>query len=277
MKNLSTLLIDESGKSSLIEKAEEPFILTGVILDEEEKIPVEGFFSYIKRKYDIDTSLPFHSYDVFENPETRKLTDSEAAALLESLAEFISLIPIKIHIMTINKKNFKAVLGATSDEDFKGTGRKDLKEFPYRISACLLFKWFAPYLKKNHSIGEIIVDARRGGDYQLIKSLYGSKQPDGFLDNASANLIAERCTAICFAEKKFLSGGLELTDLISYTTFFHARRKMSSMNKIKLNLVWEEIRKKLYRKSLDNISDERIRTFFKIKKGEVHKYLKKKS
>ncbi|MBU3979222.1 hypothetical protein KJ980_05520 [Patescibacteria group bacterium] len=260
----------------MIEKAEEPFILTGVILDEEEKIPIEGFFSYIKRKYGIDTTFPFHSYDIFESLKTRKLSDADAASLLEALADFISLIPIKIHIMAINKKQFKAVLGATSDDDFKGSSdKKEMKEFPYKIASCMLFKWFAPYLKKNHSIGEIIVDARRGGDYQLIKSLYGSKQPDGFLDNVSANLIAERCTAICFAEKKFLSGGLELTDLISYTAFFHARRKISTMSKIKLDVVWAEIRKKLYRKDLDRISEEKIRNFFKIKKGEAYKYLKK--
>ncbi|HEX8931921.1 MAG TPA: DUF3800 domain-containing protein [Patescibacteria group bacterium] len=275
MKNLSTLLIDESGKSSLIEKAEEPFILTGVILDEEEKTPIEGFFNYIKRKYDIDPNAPFHSYDIFENPETR-LTDTQLSSLAEKLADFISLIPIKVHITVINKKQFKSALGVTSDDDFKGAKeKKEMTEYPYRICACILFKWFAKSLKSSKSIGEIIVDARRGGDYQLIKTLYASKQPNnGYMDAESAQLIADKCTAICFAEKRFLSGGLELTDLISYIAFFHARRKMSSMSKIKLDLIWTEIRKKLYGKNLDKISEERIRKFFKIKEGEVHKHLK---
>lgn len=277
MRNLSTLYIDESGKSSLIDNAEEPFILTGVLLDQEEKSPIEGFFNYIKRKYKINPNIPFHSYDIFENPLSRTLTDAEAGSLLESLADFISLIPIKIHIAAVNKKQFKSALGIRSDDDFKGSKkRKEMPEFPYRICACILFKWFAMSLKKNKSIGEIIVDARRGGDYQLIKTLYASKQPNnGYMDAESAKLIADKCTAICFAEKRFLSGELELTDLISYTAFFHARRKMSSMSKIKLDIVWAEIKKKLYRRDLDRISEDRVRAFFKVEKGKVHKYLKK--
>lgn len=275
MKNLSTLYIDESGKSSLLEKAEEPFILTGVILDEEEKSPIEGFFNYIKLKYNIDPDIPFHGYDIFENPKSR-LNDTQLASLAEKLADFISLIPIKVHIATINKKQFKSVLGITSDNDFKGSKeRKEMAEYPYRICACILFKWFAKSLRSNSSIGEIIVDARRGGDYQLIKTLYASKElNNGYMDAESAQLIADKCTAICFAEKQFLSGGLELTDLISYTAFFHARRKMSTVNRIKLDLIWTEIKKKLYMKNLDKISEERIRNFFKLRQGEVHKHLK---
>lgn len=275
MKKLSTLFLDESGKASLLEQADKPFLLTGVILDDAEKNPTEGFFNYIKRKYEIDPDIPFHSYDIFENPQTKKLSDTEAKALLKTLADFISLIPIKINIVAVNKKQFKNALGATSDNDFKGTKeRKEMKEFPYRIAASMLFKEFATSLHRDGSVGEIIVDARRGGDYQLVKTLYACKQPDGFIDNDSAKLIDERCTAICFAEKRFLSGGLELTDLISYTAFFHARKKMSSMNHIGLNVVWREIRKKLHGNQLDWLSEQEVRSFFKIKKGQVHKYLK---
>src|SRR5947209_3774202 len=121
MKDLSTLYIDESGKSSLVEITEEPFILTGVILDQEEKSPVEGFFNYIKRKYSINPNIPFHSYDIFENPEKRTLSDNDAASLLASLADFISLIPIKIYIAAINKKQFKSALGIASVDELKGS------------------------------------------------------------------------------------------------------------------------------------------------------------
>ncbi|HSW96827.1 MAG TPA: DUF3800 domain-containing protein [Candidatus Saccharimonadales bacterium] len=275
MKNLSTLYIDESGKSSLLEKAEEPFILTGVILEETEKSAIEGFFNYIKLKYGINPAIPFHSYDIFENPQSR-LTDTQLASLAEKLADFISLIPIKVHIAAINKRQFKSVLGITSDNDFKGSReKKEMTEYPYRVCACILFRWFAKSLKSNTAIGEIIVDARRGGDYQLVKTLYASKQiNNGYMDAESARLIADKCTAICFAEKRFLSGGLELTDLISYVAFFHARRKMSSMSRVKLDLIWGEVKKKLYRKNLDKVSDERIRNFFRLNQGEVHKYLK---
>jgi hypothetical protein len=71
MRNLSTLYIDESGKSSLIDNAEEPFILTGVLLDQEEKSPIEGFFNYIKRKYKINPNIPFHRRDLDRISEDR--------------------------------------------------------------------------------------------------------------------------------------------------------------------------------------------------------------
>ena len=204
MRNLSTLYIDESGKSSLLEKAEEPFILTGVILEEGEKSAIEGFFNYIKLKYDISPGIPFHSYDIFENPQSR-LTDIQLASLAEKLADFISLIPIRVHIATINKRQFKSILGVTSDNDFKGSKeKKEMAEYPYRVCACILFRWFAKSLKSNKAIGEIIVDARRGGDYQLIRTLYASKETNNeYMDTASARLIADKCTAICFAEKQF--------------------------------------------------------------------------
>ena len=48
MKNSSTLYIDESGKSSLAEKQNEPFIITGVILNDLETQPVEGFLITLK-------------------------------------------------------------------------------------------------------------------------------------------------------------------------------------------------------------------------------------
>jgi hypothetical protein len=272
MSSNSKLFIDESGKQSLAEDVDKPFILTGVILDNEEINPVEGFFEYIKRKYNIPTIAPFHSYDLLENSKT-KLNELDSRAIVKTLAEFISLIPIKIKIVAINKKEFWKTLGIKAIEDFKGSeNRHEIKNFPYRIMSSILFEWFAKYLDAGNKIGEIIVDARRGGDAKLIKSLDSCKEKEGPLPKC-AKLIEERCTAICFAQKSFLSGGLEITDLISYTTFFHARKEMNLMNNIGLGLIWQEIRKKLTKKKLHLLSVDNYRSFFKLKKGEVHPYL----
>lgn len=221
--NHSTLFLDESGKSSLAEKTTEPFILTGVILDDEDIKTVEGFFNYIKRKCKINTSMPFHSYDIFENPQ-RKISTVKAKLLLQTIADFISLIPIRINVIGIEKRIFREALGVKSDSDFRGSSdRKEMKEFPYRIMSANIFVWFAHYLKTSDRRGQIIVDARRGGDYQLIKSLNLCKDPNAPIEKGVSKLIKERCSAICFAEKNFLSGGLEITDLISYTCFFSCK------------------------------------------------------
>ncbi len=270
----STLFIDESGKSSLAEVANDPFILTGVILDDKEITSIEGFFNYIKRKYDIDQSKPFHSYHIFESSKT-KLSDKRAASLIISLAEFISLIPITIAVISTNKQMFRNTLGISSMKDFKGSvERKELREFPYRIMAAQHFHRFANYLKTNNSVGQIISDSRIGGDYQLIRTLTLCKDMYGPLGKEDSQLIKEKCTALCFAEKNFLSGGVEITDLISYVSFFHARRMMNSMAHINLEKLWTEIKEKMIRNDLKQITEEEIRSFFSIKKGEVHKYLK---
>lgn len=277
MQKHSTLFVDESGKSSLIEKTNEPFILTGVILDEEDIKTVEGFFNYIKKKYQIDSNAPFHSYDLFENQQS-KMSDAKAKKLLATIADFISLIPIRIAILAIDKSIFKASLGVKSDDDFKGTSdRKSMREFPYQIMSAKLFSWFSEYLNTSSNIGEIIVDARVGGDQQLLYALNKCKNPNGPLDNSISKLIKEKCNAICFAEKHFFSGGLEITDLISYAAFFHARKKMNSMYHIKLQVVWKEIRKKIRDNSLKVLGRREIKKFFKVGQDGVHPFLKKKA
>lgn len=272
--NHSTLFLDESGKSSLAEKQNEPFVLTGVILDDAEINPVEGFFNYIKRKYKIDPNKPFHSYDVFEKV-TSKLTTSKAKLLSTTLADFISLIPIHVSIVSIDKAEFKSALGVQSDNDFHGSSeRKEMKEYPYRIMSSLMFKWFANYLKKTSGIGEIVVDSRRGGDFQLLRSLSLCKDPKGPLSIQATKLIKERCNAICFAEKYFLSGGLEITDLISFTSFFHAKSVMSSMDHVKLGLIWQQIKKRVRNRKICKIQKNEIQKFFAVGNDGVHKYLK---
>lgn len=272
----SSLFIDESGKSSLADNIDDPFLLTGVILDHEETTTIEGFFNYIKRKYSINNKIPFHSYDIFENPKKKQLSDAQLSLLIEDLADFIALIPIRIHVISINKKEFKKALGITNDEDFKGSHQKhEMKEFPYRIMSAILFKWFAKYLESNNRLGEIIVDARKGSDYQLIRSLDACKEiENGPLEKEIAQLVKDRCTAICFAQKSFLSGGLEITDLISYTTFFHVRRLMTSMVNINLDKSWQQIKIKLRHQTVHQLSIAEIKEYFKLKKDEVHEYLK---
>lgn len=153
----STLFIDESGKSSLSSAATEPFILTGVILDDKDINTVEGFFNYIKRKCDIDVSKPFHSYDLFEKPET-KIEISKAKSLLKATGDFISLIPIQIKVIVVDKAVFKNALGIKSNDDFKfDSENKEIKEFPYRIMAENCLNGLRIILKKKTILAKLLL------------------------------------------------------------------------------------------------------------------------
>jgi hypothetical protein len=268
----STLYIDESGKSSLLSNEKEPFILTGVILDDQETITIEGFFTYIKRKYHIDETKPFHSYHIFENKNT-KLSNKSLLELSNTLAEFISLIPIKITVLEIDKRLFKEAIGLEDPKECKGSKkRKEVPELPYKVLASQLFIWFAQYLKSENRIGQVFSDSRRGGDHQLLKTLNLCKE--GHLPQINGDLsvlIKERITALSFAEKNFLSGGLELTDLISYITFFRVRKLLAQNKKKGIDILWNEIKNK---NPLQKVSTSEIRNFLGIKKDEVYKDLK---
>jgi hypothetical protein len=270
----STLFIDESGLSSLAEIQNNPFILTGIILDDTEVLKIEGFFNYIKLKYGIDQDKPFHSYDIYEDPR-QKIPDASARALSKTLADFISLIPIRIKVIKVDKEKFKKALGVVSNEDFKGdSARKSIKEFPYKISSSLLFKWFASYLKQKDRRGQIIVDSRISGDIELLKALNESKNPKlSRLSPVDQRLIKNRCKAICFAEKGYLSGGLEITDLISYTTYAYVRKKLSKMSGQGIDLIWNEIKERIDDQDVYELSDQEIKKFFKVDESGKYKLL----
>lgn len=244
MRNTATLFIDESGKSSLVEQADNPFLITGVILNDGESKTIEGYFNYIKLKFGIDPNKPFHSYHIYEHPN-HKLSNSQLLSLSAHLADYISLIPISINISYVNKQIFKNAIGVTSENDFKGSSeRKEMKNFPYRVLAALHFALFGMYLQKNDCVGQIIADSRRGGDHQLLKTLDLCKEKQVPFSAAHLEAINKKVTAICFAEKGFLSGGLEITDLISFVTYFRVRRLISTQKDIGLDLIWEQIRLK---------------------------------
>lgn len=272
MKSTSTLFIDESGKSSLADKKDEPFVLTGIIIDDEDLKNIEGFFNYIKRRFGLDDSLPFHSYEVFEKTDTR-LSPAKIEALILMLKDFISLIPIKINIVKTDKLLFKKALGVNSEDDFKGDSKKkEVKEFPYKIMASILFSWFADHLDGNNKIGQVMADSRRAGDHELLKAFEMCKDLNGPLKEKNRNLIRQRVCAICFAEKYYLSGGLEIIDVISFVTFNSYKRNLSNFGTKKMYDFSKEIKNK---SKIIEITESEVRRFFRVPKDGVHKYLKK--
>lgn len=267
----TTLFIDESGKSSLSDYNNTTFILTGVILDNNELQTTEGFFNYIKLKYNLPPEMPFHSYEIFEHP-AKKLKNSDLMGLSKTISEFLSLIPVKIYIAEVNKEDFRSVLGIRNPEDLKGSSeKKEMKDFPYRVAASYIFARFGEYLKNKDSMGQIIADSRKGGDHQLLKTLDLCKEKAVPIKDIYHKAIRERVSAICFAEKNFLSGGLEITDLISYVKFNHSIKNISSFSDRGIDRIWNRIREIA---KIGKIDKPPIRRFFKLKKDEVHKHLR---
>ncbi len=269
--NKATLFVDESGKSSLADQKNKIFLLTGVILDNSELNIIEGFFNYIKLKFKLPTDKPFHSYEIFEKKDT-KLSNSDLIELSKDISEFLLLIPIKIYVAEANKETFRGVLGIKSIDQLKGSSeRKEMKDYPYRVTAVYIFSKFGKYLSDKNAIGQIIADSRKGGDHQLLKTLDLCKEKVIPIKDEYHLSIKNNVSAICFAEKSFLSVGLEITDLISYTCFNSAIRNMSNLSETGLKEIWNSVKQL---RIAAEMSEEGLRRFYGIKKGEVHKYLK---
>lgn len=274
-KSKSTLFLDESGKATLTDPKYDVFLLTGIILDDEEVNNIESYFSYIKRRFDLNENEPFHSYDIFEGPKRNSLDRNKKLASL--IADFIETIPAEITICVVDKPGVKQGLGVTSDQQFKGENKlkkNEVKESPYKIAASTLFHRFAKHLNNQNRTGMIITDSRRGADAQLLKTLELCKLESGPLKEESTGLVKDHVSAICFAEKNYLSGGIEIADLISYTLFFELRNMRDTGKKLGLDELRKVIKQKIKKGNYYSIGEKETRKFFKLKKNEVHEGLK---
>lgn len=273
MAGYTTLFLDESGKSSLMDLDQTVFLLAGVLLEDSEIKVVEGFFKYIKRKHGLDPEEPFHSYHAFEHPDER-LSAREALQMSVALADFLSLIPVEILVAHTDKREFRKALGAKQDADLKGSSyRKSLREYPYRIMAARIFSWFAGRLEALGKRGQIICDARRGGDHQLLRTLYLCKEGHFPAGNwMIPSQIDRGISSISFVEKGYGSGGLEITDLVSYISFFNLTGALGKTRNKGFQRIWEEIASKA---RLVSVETPLIQEFFEINKDGVHKYLRR--
>lgn len=244
MNNNVNLFIDESGKPDLLDKKYKNFILTGITIPNTELEIASGYFSFIKRKYNLPDNIPFHTYDLLENPSSEsRLTENQTTMFVRSMVEFLELIPFNIFIIRTDKNIFIRKY-RIKEEMLKGSQEnKERNGIIYLLSALTMFEKFAQDLEKEDKYGMIHADSRKYLDNQLIKAFIDIKEPmfKGKNPNSSA-LAAKRLCSIEFSNKTALSSGLELADFISFVAF---SRLEGRLTKLHLQKVWKLIKNKL--------------------------------
>ncbi len=259
MNNVVNLFIDESGKPDLLDKKYRNFILTGITIPNTELEIVSGYFSFIKRKYNLPEKIPFHTYNLIEDTTSEYyLTEVQIRMFVRSMMEFLELIPFNVVIIKTNKPNFIKKY-RIKEEMLKGSQEnKERNGIIYLLSALTMLERFALALEKDDSYGMIHTDSRKYLDTQLIKAFVDIKEPmlKGKNPNTSA-LAAKRLCSIEFANKTALSGGLELADFISYVAFAKLERKLG---KFHLQKVWQLIKSKLEGSDFVVLKDSFIRS-----------------
>lgn len=264
------LYIDESGQASLTDFRYSHFVLTGLMLNSSENSDISGYFNFIKRKYGLDKSENFHSFDLFENKKSPYyLSDKDARELSSNLRAFIDTTPLHYNITTLNKRKLRKYF-KFKPESFRGSlERKHDKQIGYDILASKLFFWFAGELSNHNGIGEIVVESRTRLDVILLEAYLSCCEPTGFLERPNISSLAKKCknkiASIRFEKKAGVCGGLELADLISYTTYQYLTKNLKKFEKRGLKEVWFAIKK--------NKTLPRRSVIKEVKNNEFKKYL----
>lgn len=259
-----TNFIDESGIADLTDRKYKNFILTSAVVDNAELETVYGYFSLIKRKYGLPEEIPFHSYDLLENP-TSKLSTKQAKLFIKSMCEFIELVPMTISAFHVKKESFINDFNITN-EDLRGSkNNKEKRGLLYYLAAIGQMRLFIEDLNDSDSLGYIHADSRTYQDRDLLEAFLHIKQRKikGNVDNTYYDEAKKRLVSITFADKSALSSGIQLADFASFIIFMHLERKMSSFNEIGLNNVWRNLKDKI---NIVNLVDY-------YGKEEIEKYL----
>ncbi len=259
------LYLDESGIPGLTDYIYKRFLLTGVIVSSEEDIMISAYFNFIKRKYNIPTECSFHSYGLFEDKKSQHyLTKDDSRVITKSLAEFIDIAPIEFIVIFLNKYKLRRFFGFKKDSfkgkpgdaDIGGAERRKNKEIGYDILASKLFFWFANKLKKESATGEIICESRTEQDIILLESYLNCQKPSSFTKKRIVSLskkVRKNIISIKFEKKTGLCGGLEMADLISFTSFLHINNRIKEFSQRGVSILWKSIKKNMLRGAIQEI------------------------
>jgi len=233
MDELLHLFIDESGKAELTDNKYQNFLLTGIWLTTKDLATTSGYFSFIKRRYGLPLDVPFHTYDLIEDPK-KKLSAVQIPKFVNSMAEFIETVPFNSFLILTKKTKFI--------KDFK-IDVKNLESLNnriiYRLSLMYLLQEFSLNLEKNNLNSAIHVDSRKYLDTELIKAYNDIKEKTY---KGTKNEIVEAAKRLCsieFASKTALSSGLELADFISFVAYSGIERRLSELG---MSKVWKVIK-----------------------------------
>ncbi len=251
-----TAYLDESGVASLTDYKSKNFILTCVFVNEEEDKQLSAYFDFIKRKHKIPVDVSLHSNELFS--DTRNdlyLSNKKSFLFCNSIAEFVEIAPIEILITSFNKKELRKFLGLVGDSYFKGASdRKRDKDIGYEMLTTGAFMWFSKKLEsqsKHNPIGKVISESRKNSDYSILKTYLYCQDPKNFSTKRfikQSTTFSERVCGITFENKKGLSGGLQIADVISFVANIHLKKEIGKHKERGMKVLWDAIKNKVDKK-----------------------------
>lgn len=274
------LYIDESGVANLLDYHSRFFLLSAIIIEERPAdFELTSYLNYIKRKYGLSDDENFHAFGVFEDRRSPfYLEGANIKKFCNSISEFVEIAPFKIAIFCIDKNGLRELLKMPRGYQFLGGGEhREDKELGYEILARAIFFEFARFLKEEKARGAIIAESRKGADYRMLRTFLSCQEKDQFSHSprlyAYAQELTQRVVSICFENKKGMSGGLEMADLVSYVAYQKVSKKMRRLKARGIGIVWDTIQRHVKKEGFSPpLSNGAIR---RLAKDRIHKASKR--
>lgn len=295
MKDSANLYIDESGVGNISYLTYKYFIMSSVTMTKSEEEKASSFFTYWKWKYTINPSTSFHSTDFFENhvykrgKKKGKLIAYRKKNLnkfdkfkvaVEELLKLVTYLKFKSNVYYVDLNKVLKILGL--NRKFSPV-IKDIINREYGHEILLPIFTVSKFLYKDHEKslvnkrikqGFVYYESQKENDIEIVRSFHEHLQK--ISQTSKTYIYGKNVLGLNFFNKASLCSGLEIADLIAYSTnqvlrSKRAKSELASFDKQRLSLLlkmFERI-KKHFKIKIYDVTNDSINDFKQIKKRIV--------
>lgn len=242
---MPSLYIDESGDSDLLSPRYRFFLMTGIVMSDDEVVFAERLLKKWKKKHSLSLDLGFHAYDLFESNENNALqlrTHRIFNTAVKQLIDIVGMIeyeaycavidlklvresmnlqepPIKVNFST--KSEYKKAK-KDYDESFAKSHGDKKRNLPLEFALDYLLKEYKSHLntEKSTNGNSINFESLSANDAKIIQ-IFHQLQSSGNLTTQYGKDIH----GIKFHTKSSWTSAIEIADLISYSVTQSYRSK----------------------------------------------------
>lgn len=289
------LFIDESGKSKLSDDTGRFFLLSGIIIDSNLHQALSNYIISLKNKCGIPVDQNIHAFDLFENEKLKGEDHVKVGAINQLFERLISLshgADMHAVVLCIDKHRYRQQIEKRARKHhvkfsrvYNELKKNDLHDLLYEVAVRKMILEFGHFLEQHKATGEVIAESRRQDDEATLRAFIDSTNTSRFAEGTVyktwSGYSFNRIHSLTFQNKKGLSFGLEIADLIAWGTFnrvwgmtrsYSSQQKMSRIHK-RLTAVHTLKNELLLKKNLENLTSSKINTVATDRVSELSKVL----
>lgn len=270
------LFIDESGVPELSDSSNF-CIITGVLIREEDEKIFLFLIERLKKKYRLEFKTHIHAVDIFQHEKDGSFLGKTLRRPMKDLRKsfqndiwnIIKDYEIRYYTVTIPKDTVRKILGLKDQRWIKSSNfyaRID-RQLPMDIGVNAIYYWALKQLSKEDKL-KVILESR-SGDQFTVRNFGYIQDKNVFSENKWMRSFSEKwrqqVVSLAFANKGVRSAGLELADIISYTSniyFLQIKKKTTVISKDLISAVcFKAIHKTLNSKHYIELNKKAVKKY----------------